>query len=44
MVLNAILALSQPDTSHLPRGESDMIISRDNLESALIYYKQKVNY
>ena len=44
MVLNAVPALSQPNTSHILSGESDMIISRDNLESALIYYKQKVNY
>ena len=44
MVLSAIPALSQANISHRPGGESDMIISSDNLESVLMYNKPKVNY
>ena len=43
-MLSAIPALSQANISHRPGGESDMIISSDNLESVLMYNKPKVNY
>ena len=43
-VLSAVLALSQANVSHRPGGESDVIISNNHLESALMSYKPKVNY
>ena len=43
-MLSAVPALSQASVSHRPGGESDMIISNNHLESALMSYKPKVNY